>query len=73
MYASDVAAAPPTPEEYVGEVGGDARIVPAGELIIDGYNVICGHRLARSLPRRLRRGLSRLSHSQSQASSCDQM
>jgi hypothetical protein len=44
MYSGGVEAAPPTPEEYASEVGGDARIVPAGELIIDGYNVICGHR-----------------------------
>src|SRR5258705_13964230 len=43
MCSGGVDAAPPTPEEYVSEVGGDARIVPAGELIIDGYNVICGH------------------------------
>ena len=26
------------------EVGGDARIVPAGELTIDGHKVICGKR-----------------------------
>jgi hypothetical protein len=41
---SGVSAAPPTPEEYVREVGGDARIVPAGELTIDGHTVICGQR-----------------------------
>src|SRR5258705_13558128 len=44
MCSGGVDAAPPTPEEYVSEVGGDARIVPAGEVFIDGYNVICGHR-----------------------------
>jgi hypothetical protein len=38
------AAEPPTPEEYVKKVGGDARIVPAGELKIDGHSVICGRR-----------------------------
>jgi hypothetical protein len=43
MCTSSVSAAP-TPEEYVREVGGDARIVPAGEFTIDGRKVICGHR-----------------------------
>ena len=33
-----------TPEEYVSQVGGDARIVPVGELKIDGYKVLCGRR-----------------------------
>ena len=34
----------PTPEEYVQQVGGDARIVPVGMLEIDGHKVICGQR-----------------------------
>jgi hypothetical protein len=34
----------PTPEEYVQQVGGDAKIVPAGQLTIDGHKVICGTR-----------------------------
>ena len=34
----------PTPEEYVRQVGGDARIVPSGMLTIDGYKVYCGTR-----------------------------
>ena len=34
----------PTPEEYVGHVGGDARIVPAGEFKLDGYRLYCGTR-----------------------------
>jgi hypothetical protein len=34
----------PTPDEYVRLVGGDARIVPPGQLTIDGHNVICGTR-----------------------------
>jgi hypothetical protein len=34
----------PTPEEYVQQVGGDARIVPWGELVIDGHKLICGKR-----------------------------
>ena len=44
MGTSVVSAAPPTPEEYVGEAGGAARIVPAGELTIDGHKVACGRR-----------------------------
>lgn len=38
------AVADPTPEEYVQKVGGDAQIVPAGMLTIDGHKVICGQR-----------------------------
>jgi hypothetical protein len=38
------AIAGPTPEEYAAKVGGDAKIVPAGELAIDGRKVICGKR-----------------------------
>jgi hypothetical protein len=34
----------PTPEQYVQQVGGDARIVPWGELTIDGHKLICGKR-----------------------------
>jgi hypothetical protein len=37
-------AAPPTPEEYVKTVGGDAQIIPAGMLLIDGNKLICGRR-----------------------------
>ena len=44
MYSGAVLAAPPTPEEYVNEAGGDARIVRAGELTIDGHKVTCGQR-----------------------------
>jgi hypothetical protein len=36
--------APPTPEEYVRKLGGEARIVPAGQLEIDGQVIICGRR-----------------------------
>ena len=38
------AEAGPTPEEYVGHVGGDATIVPAGELKLDGRRLECGRR-----------------------------
>lgn len=34
----------PTPEQYVQQAGGDARIVPWGELTIDGHKLICGKR-----------------------------
>jgi hypothetical protein len=39
-----VAMAGPTPEEYAAKVGADAKIVPSGELSIDGRKVICGKR-----------------------------
>src|SRR6516225_8401503 len=39
-----IAVEPPTPEEYVKKVGGDAHIVAAGELKIDGQTLICGRR-----------------------------
>src|SRR5262249_15801829 len=38
------AAAGPPPQEYLGHVGGDARIVAAGELKLDGYRLVCGQR-----------------------------
>jgi hypothetical protein len=37
-------AAGPTPEEYVAHVGGNAKIVPPGELKLDGYRLVCGQR-----------------------------
>jgi len=42
--ASAATVPPPTPEEYVARVGGDATIVPSGELTLDGRKVICGSR-----------------------------
>ena len=42
--AASPAAAGPSPEEYVSHVGGDAKIVPAGELKLDGYRLVCGQR-----------------------------
>ena len=39
-----VAEGTPTPEEYVAHVGGDARVVPAGQLQLDKRRVICGQR-----------------------------
>src|SRR5262245_40481146 len=39
-----VARAGPTPEEYVSHVGGDAHIVPAGQLKLDGHRLVCGQR-----------------------------
>jgi hypothetical protein len=44
MVVGGAGADPPTPEDYVRKAGGDARIVPAGELKIDGRKVICGRR-----------------------------
>lgn len=38
------ALAQPTPEEYVEHVGGGARIVPSGELTINGKRMLCGTR-----------------------------
>lgn len=38
------AEGPPTPEEYTAHVGGDATIVPSGQLKIDNYRMQCGHR-----------------------------
>jgi hypothetical protein len=37
-------SAGPTPEEYVAHVGGDAKLVPMGELRLDGRKVLCGQR-----------------------------
>lgn len=34
----------PTPDEYVAHVGGDTKIVPAGQLTLDKRRVVCGHR-----------------------------
>ncbi len=42
--AGQPAAAGPTPEEYVGHVGGDAQIVNPGELVLDGKRMMCGKR-----------------------------
>lgn len=37
-------AAGPTPEEYVAHVGGNATIIPSGELKLDGRKMVCGKR-----------------------------
>src|SRR5437867_3640932 len=34
----------PSPEEYVSHVGGDAKLVPAGELKMEGRKLVCGQR-----------------------------
>jgi len=46
VLGTDNAAAegPPTPEEYAAYVGGGARIVPPGKLVLDGRRQICGRR-----------------------------
>ncbi len=38
------AESPPDPAEYIAHVGGDAKMVPAGSLRLDGNRVLCGHR-----------------------------
>jgi len=38
------AEGPPTAEEYVAHVGGDAKIVPPGSLTLDRRKLICGQR-----------------------------
>jgi len=38
------AAAGPTPEEYAAHVGGDTKIVGAGDLKLDGRKMTCGQR-----------------------------
>lgn len=39
------AEGPPTPEEYLAHVGGDAKLVPAGQLTLDNKRRLsCGHR-----------------------------
>lgn len=37
-------AAPPTPEQYVAHVGGDAKIIPVGQLVVDNRRLYCGQR-----------------------------
>lgn len=39
-----LADGPPTPEEYVAYVGGDAKIVAHGRLVLDGTRQRCGRR-----------------------------
>ena len=42
--AIGTAQAGPTPEEYASHVGGDAKIIPAGTLKLDGQKMTCGQR-----------------------------
>lgn len=44
LLAGSRAHAGPTPEEYVQHVGGDAQIIPAGQLRLDGQKALCGQR-----------------------------
>ncbi len=44
MTAALRASGAPTPEEYVGHVGGDAKIVPPGQLVLDRKRMLCGQR-----------------------------
>ena len=36
--------ADPTPEAYAAKVGGDAKVVPVGQLKLDNWRVYCGNR-----------------------------
>ena len=42
--AATAADGPPTPDEYVAHVGGDAKVVPSGQLKIDNMRMLCGQR-----------------------------
>jgi hypothetical protein len=44
VWAVAFAEGPPTPDEYVAHVGGDAKIVPPGELKLDNKRMYCGQR-----------------------------
>jgi hypothetical protein len=44
ITAASAADGPPTPDEYVAHVGGDAKVVPSGQLKIDNLRMQCGHR-----------------------------
>jgi hypothetical protein len=41
---SPTTAASPTPEEYLARTGGVGKLIPSGELDLDGRKVICGRR-----------------------------
>lgn len=42
--ATAASAQTPTPEQYLAHVGGEAKLVPPGQLVIDGYRLYCGKR-----------------------------
>ncbi|MFM9849161.1 MAG: hypothetical protein ACKVP3_18615 [Hyphomicrobiaceae bacterium] len=44
LLVAGSAVAGPTPEEYIAHVGGEAKIVTAGELKLDGRKMTCGQR-----------------------------
>jgi hypothetical protein len=44
LLLTAASAGPPTPEEYVNHVGASAKLLPYGQLEIDGRKVICGKR-----------------------------
>lgn len=44
LAGAALADSAPTPEEYVAHVGGNSRIVAAGDLKIDGQPMVCGQR-----------------------------
>ena len=44
VLASPATSGPPTPEQYVAHVGGEAKIVPPGQLLLDDRRLYCGKR-----------------------------
>lgn len=42
--APTATAGPPTPEQYVSHVGGGAKIIPVGQLVLDNRRLYCGQR-----------------------------
>ncbi len=44
LSPANAAGPTPTPDEYVTHVGGDAKIVPAGQLTLDNRRLYCGQR-----------------------------
>lgn len=44
LTGAGTASGPPSPDEYVAHVGGNATIVPAGQLTLDNRKLWCGHR-----------------------------
>lgn len=44
LVIGQTAHAGPTPEEYASHVGGDAKIIAAGALKLDGQKMTCGQR-----------------------------
>jgi hypothetical protein len=44
LVGSASAEGPPTPDEYIAHVGGDAKLIASGQLTLDKRKVYCGQR-----------------------------